>query len=77
MFFFLKISWLRIWIKEWNGMCKLGIVPLPMSILLIIAGGLILIGLSGLLVVGSRGSREGYEDELGFHHGPEPRRRAR
>ena len=49
----------------------------PMSILLIIAGSLVLIGLSGLLVVGSRGSRDGYEDEGGFHHGPDPRRRVR
>jgi hypothetical protein len=44
-----------------------------MSTLLLIAGAFILIGLSGLLVLGSRDSRDGYEDELGFHHGPDPR----
>ncbi len=48
-----------------------------MSILLSIAVGLVLIGLSGLLVVGSKGSRDGYEDELGFHHGSDPGGRAR
>lgn len=46
-----------------------------MNALLWFASALLLFGLVGTLMLARRKTRDGYEDELGFHYGPEPRQR--